>query len=311
MDINISVVIPVYNGEEFIEETITSVINQTVLPHEIIVVDDGSTDRSAEIAAQFGDRVTLIKQENQGRVISRKTGIEFASGNWVALLDADDLWVANKLEDQVEVLKTLPEDIVILHSEFGVIGKKESDQTRRYSFDIPKQFGLQFLFHNNAFATSTILLRKDVLDQVCPSWDLGRYRAQDYGLFLLMMAYGDAYFIDKVHSFYRIHETNHHNEHDFNLGVLKSRENVVKYVRENNLLSRLPDDWRFVFSESYFSVAWGYYQMKKYKEARPYFWDAYRFNRKNMKVLVYGVLLAFPARAVDFFRKILVRNSWV
>ncbi|HID45618.1 MAG TPA: glycosyltransferase family 2 protein [Chromatiaceae bacterium] len=98
----ISVVIPNYNYALYIGEALNSVLAQSVQPYEIIVVDDGSTDNSVQIVRSYGDKVRLIEQENQHVSAARNAGIKAAKGNWIALLDSDDLWHPRKLEFQIK-----------------------------------------------------------------------------------------------------------------------------------------------------------------------------------------------------------------
>jgi glycosyltransferase involved in cell wall biosynthesis len=100
----ISVVIPCYNGARFIRETLESVRAQTRPVLEVIVVDDGSTDDSAAIAESFGPLVRVIRQPNQGESVARNRGIDEAKGDWIAFLDADDLWLPEKNEKQLTSL---------------------------------------------------------------------------------------------------------------------------------------------------------------------------------------------------------------
>ena len=100
--IRISAVIPAYNCEKYIGRAIQSVLSQTRPVDEIIVVDDGSTDTTAEIVRSFGDKVKLIQQENAGECAARNTGIKAASCQWVAFLDADDEWLPEKIERSEE-----------------------------------------------------------------------------------------------------------------------------------------------------------------------------------------------------------------
>lgn len=100
----VSVVIPVYNGEKYLGEAIRSVIEQTLRPNEVIVVDDGSTDNSAQIAESFVPHVKLIKKGNNGAASARNAGIMKSKGFYLAFLDADDLWLPNKLEIQMDFL---------------------------------------------------------------------------------------------------------------------------------------------------------------------------------------------------------------
>ena len=109
----VSVIIPVYNGAGFLAQTITHVLQQNYHPLEIIIVDDGSTDETAEIAAQFSDKIRYFYQENKGPASARNLGIKQAQGNIIAFLDVDDLWSENKLKFQLNYLVNHPEvDIV-------------------------------------------------------------------------------------------------------------------------------------------------------------------------------------------------------
>lgn len=104
----ISVVIPSYNYGEYLGEAIESVLAQTYQPIEIVVVDDGSTDRTAEVAKSFPS-VIYVYQANQGNSVARNTGLEYCSGAYVSLLDADDIWPAKKCQIQIDYLREHPE----------------------------------------------------------------------------------------------------------------------------------------------------------------------------------------------------------
>ena len=97
----ISVVIPVYNGEKYLSEAVESVLNQHFPPFEIIVVDDGSTDGTEAVCKTFSDKIIYLKQENQGAAAARNLGVNKATGTYLAFLDADDIWSANRLRDGI------------------------------------------------------------------------------------------------------------------------------------------------------------------------------------------------------------------
>ena len=99
----VSVIIPNYNYGRFLGEAIQSALDQTVSPHEVIVVDDGSTDQSVEVAQAFGDRVKILIQENAGVGAARNRGVKEATGEIVAFLDSDDRWYPEKLEKQLQL----------------------------------------------------------------------------------------------------------------------------------------------------------------------------------------------------------------
>lgn len=107
-----SVVIPCYNAAAFVAETIRSALSQTLAPLEVIVVDDGSTDDSAAVAAACGPLVKVIRQANAGAAGARNAGVRAARGDWVAFLDADDLWLPERLEKLARVAADVPPDVV-------------------------------------------------------------------------------------------------------------------------------------------------------------------------------------------------------
>ena len=125
-ELSVSVVIPVYNGAIYLGEAIDSIIQQTYLPSEIVVVDDGSTDGSGDLIQQIAFNVPIqiryVYQTNQGVGVARNKGVNIASGSWVAFLDQDDIWLPTKLARQVEVIERQPEaEIVIVKQRFFMI----------------------------------------------------------------------------------------------------------------------------------------------------------------------------------------------
>lgn len=106
---DISVIVPVYNGAPFVAQAIDSIVAQSCPPGEIIVVDDGSTDNTADIVQRFGDRVRYVYQDNAGSSVARNRGVALSRGDFLAFLDADDLWPPCKLEQQLAILRDEPQ----------------------------------------------------------------------------------------------------------------------------------------------------------------------------------------------------------
>lgn len=122
----VSIVIAAYNAERWIEETLERVLAQTYQDFEIVVADDDSTDRTADIVEQYSSPVRLVRrEENGGSAAARNTGIRAARGRYVAFLDADDLWLPEKLQRQMQILEAHPEvdwcytDALIIDAESG------------------------------------------------------------------------------------------------------------------------------------------------------------------------------------------------
>lgn len=112
----VSVIIPAYNRELYLGEAIRSALEQTRPPDEIIVVDDGSTDGTAEVARSFGGMVRCLSQKNEGAASARNHGVRASRGELLAFLDSDDHWVPQKLDWQLKFLESYPEtDLVFGH----------------------------------------------------------------------------------------------------------------------------------------------------------------------------------------------------
>jgi glycosyltransferase involved in cell wall biosynthesis len=110
----VSVIIPVYNGEQYLAEAVGSAQSQTYLPVEIIVIDDGSTDATVQVAKQFSSSIRYYYQSNSGAAAARNQGIRIAKGDYFAFLDADDLWPEDKLQVQISRFVKNPELEVVL-----------------------------------------------------------------------------------------------------------------------------------------------------------------------------------------------------
>jgi glycosyltransferase involved in cell wall biosynthesis len=112
----ISVIIPTYNAVERLKRTIQSVLDQTHAAHEVIVVDDGSTDQTPEIERLFGGDIRYVRTQNGGQQRARNLGAEMATGNWLALLDHDDLWEPSYLAEVDALVRAHPVDLTLCNS---------------------------------------------------------------------------------------------------------------------------------------------------------------------------------------------------
>lgn len=121
-----SVVIPAYNAARHLAETLDSVLGQTLPPHEILVIDDGSTDDTPAVVAKFAGRVAHVRQENCGVSAARNNGLARATGNWVAFLDADDLWEPRFLEAASAVCLSAPRPELVF-TDFRTFGGASED----------------------------------------------------------------------------------------------------------------------------------------------------------------------------------------
>jgi glycosyltransferase involved in cell wall biosynthesis len=167
----ISCIVPVFNGELYIREALDSILAQTHRRLEIIVADDGSTDQTAEIVATFKETVVYLKQNHERPAAARNLGISAATGDFVAFLDADDLWHPEKLERQLARFRARPElDYCVTHAQNFWIpemnAEAEKYQRHRISRPLP------------AYVTGTLMARRALFNTV--------------GLFNSALAHGDS-----------------------------------------------------------------------------------------------------------------------
>lgn len=125
----VSVVIPTYNRAEILGRSISSVLDQSYRPIEVIIVDDGSTDHTDEVLASFGDRIRSVRQKNAGPSAARNAGVAMASGEIIAFLDSDDTWEEEKLERQVRLLEQGGKDVVCCVCNAALITAEGETQT--------------------------------------------------------------------------------------------------------------------------------------------------------------------------------------
>jgi glycosyltransferase involved in cell wall biosynthesis len=155
----ISCIVPVFNGELYLAEALESILNQTYRPIEIIVVDDGSTDETPVVTKQYGDWIRSFWQENAGPAAARNKGLSEARADFVAFLDADDLWHPEKLERQFARFCARAElDLCFTHVQNFWVPELEKEETqyRNHRFAEPLP----------GYTTQALLARRVVFDRV-------------------------------------------------------------------------------------------------------------------------------------------------
>jgi glycosyltransferase involved in cell wall biosynthesis len=167
MSVTLSIIIPAFNVEDYVTESIESVLAQSFKDLEVIVIDDGSTDQTREVLNQFSDnpRVKVIAQQNRGPSGSRNSGIRIAQGKYIGFLDADDRWAANKAQRHFEEMESHPE-IDLTFSWWRIIDEKGRDTGRRGQ---PSKLMLKLedlILENSTGTGSTLFARKEAIDAI-------------------------------------------------------------------------------------------------------------------------------------------------
>jgi glycosyltransferase involved in cell wall biosynthesis len=186
---NVSVVIPTYNCAAFLPAAIESVLAQTYKDFEILVVDDGSTDATSEVIAPYLDRVQFIRQENKGVPAARNVGIRASRGEFIAWLDADDVWLPDKLE--LQMLSFADPEVMMAYSDFSV---KYSDGQTLLSYLAQQPLACEGYIVDNYVQSrflfpSTMVLRRDSMER-CGFFDEEMLVCEDLELFARISLHG-------------------------------------------------------------------------------------------------------------------------
>jgi glycosyltransferase involved in cell wall biosynthesis len=205
----VSVVIPTYNRGELLCETIDSVLAQTYHDFEIIVVDDGSTDNTAQLLSRYQDDVRLVYRahKNCGVAATRNHGIRLARGEFLAFLDSDDRWLPQKLERQVQFADAHPEYGLIATeiSSFNKRGVVEA-QNKAATYRIKNGHVVEQLLFGNWIQTSTVLARRECVQAVGGfDEEVGQF-GEDWLTWMRIASRSAIYFLPEPLVEYRIHE---------------------------------------------------------------------------------------------------------
>lgn len=183
--VNVSVIMPAYNAERYIRESIESVLAQTYSDWELIIVDDCSHDGTQDIVKQFSsedERVRVLRNDtNQGVARSRNRGVAEAAGEWIAFLDSDDLWDAQKLEKQLKLIEMHPDAALTYTSSAFMTATGE-----RYSYILHAEpfFTYKNLLHRNLLSCSSVMVKRGLmLKYPFPNGEMH----EDYAVWLQML----------------------------------------------------------------------------------------------------------------------------
>lgn len=197
----VSVIIPTYNSEKYIEETLNSVLNQTYKDFEIIIIDDCSKDNTWKIIKEYEKKynnIVCLKQEiNKGVAEARNRGIDSAKGRYIAFLDSDDLWYKEKLEKQLNFMKE--KKAFFSYTAIEMIDEK--GKILKGKREVKEEIDYNFLLRNTMIATSSVIIDKLQYGEFQMPL---RRSGQDYATWLQLLKKGKAYGVNEVYVSYRV-----------------------------------------------------------------------------------------------------------
>jgi glycosyltransferase involved in cell wall biosynthesis len=253
----VSAIIPAYNYAEYLSKAIDSVLSQTFVDYEVIVVDDGSTDNTAGIVAKYGERVRYIYQKNAGLSTARNTGIEAARGEYVAFLDADDAWLPDYLEKTVAKIGQLSPDFAIVASRNSFIDPQGTPlKLKRLAPEIDMEVLCHDIVFRSCFFPSAVVARRKALE-ACGGFNSALRSSEDRDMWIRIAARYRVFLQRERLVLIRRHSSNMSRNAD------RMKLNIAKVLRsayQNRLVPR--GDilfWMRTLSFYYFQTGWMHY----------------------------------------------------
>lgn len=278
----VSIIIPAYNSREFLPATLESCLAQTYSPCEIIVVDDGSTDGTADMLRdRYGAHVRVLRQDNAGAGAARNRGIRAARGEFIQFCDSDDLLLPQKVEHCMAIFAWQPE-VVLVYTGYDQVAEDGRTPIPTSHPLLPSgDIFCDLLSSNNFIGTLTVMVRRQaVLDvggfnenrQVAP--------AEDWDLWLRLTAQYPATFCPDILALYRQRDEALHKNP---LAMARARLEVISLARDYPERSRCLDDAAFdrLVAGRYHVFAAALWQMGRRREARRAFQQAVRLDPQN------------------------------
>jgi teichuronic acid biosynthesis glycosyltransferase TuaG len=309
----VSVIMPAYNAEQYVAEAIKSVLDQTYPNWELIVVDDGSTDGTARVVNEFANadrRVKYVFQENSQVGKARNTGLRNSAGPLVAFLDADDLWLKDKLELQVNTI--LNENVDLVFTECFVFeGDNVTDESTTFATPTGTFHGpnlLNALFLRNRLAILSVLVRREALTKVGFFEEGAKYqRCEDYDLWLKLARQGMVFHgMEKTLVRYRLHASAATRDKS---RVLKPMIEVVRRYLDDVTVSG--DEKRRRVRDLYRDLISALVEEGKLEEARTYMKELAAWDGNGLVTSVQRMLIAVWPRRYNFLSKEwLYRTEW-
>lgn len=277
----VSIIIPTYNNAHYLPDAVDSAMAQTYTDYEIIIIDDGSTDDTKQVVVPYlekvGSRLKYIYQKNKGLAAARNTAINHAAGEYIALLDADDKWCKDRLEETVQAIER-DEKIGVVHANImrfsdgeGNLGVPDRSM-EKLSGSILKEI---FLRKTN-IACPTVLFRKKCCDEVGGfDENLARLGCEDRELWLRIAEKYEFFYIDKVLARYRINPASMSRNKE---KMMKARLYVVDKVCAKKKYGNLK---REALGRIYKDLGDEYLGERSFKDAKRAYGQALRYQPSN------------------------------
>ncbi|CUU05427.1 MAG: glycosyltransferase [Fimbriimonadales bacterium] len=296
----VSVLIPSYNHAHYLPLALQSVFEQTYTDYEIVVVDDGSTDGSVALLESYGERIRLFTQQNRGTYATLNRLIAESRGQYLAILNSDDLWLPQKLEKQVAMLEANPR-MGLVHT-YGYFiddaGNRLPQNPLGYPWPRTTCLNpIEDLVRYNRIVPSSAMIRRECFEK------LGGFREDLYGLgdwemWLRIALHYEIGFIDEPLTLYRVHATNACHRHDkMRMDEIKVRSEAI-HAREALFWQRAnsPRAMRLALAHSYACLGTNYALFEDRRNARRAYLKSLQLYPLRFKSLLRLALTFLPIK---------------
>ncbi|MEO0836014.1 MAG: glycosyltransferase family A protein [Cyanobacteria bacterium J06642_3] len=295
--VKVSVIIPAYNGDRYLGAAIDSILEQTFTDYEIIVVDDGSTDNTPQIAQQYGAAVRYLSQTNQGVAASRNLGLSTAKGEYITFLDQDDIFLPHKLASQVDLLDQDP-NLGMVNSGWQITNQQGELQAAVEPWQqIPELTTANLIIWKPVFL-GAMLFRQSWLQQTA-GFDTTLSQTPDVDLVMNLAKLGcPAAWVEQTTVQYRQHETNASKN-----TLLQAEELNQITARFFNQANLTPEIKALESQSRYQSLVWGawrLYQTGYLTEMTNYLYQSLAFSQKYPTEIILSWIESFKNYCAEY-----------
>ena len=304
--VKISAIVPAYNGDRYLAQAIDSILQQTYRDYEIIVVDDGSTDNTAKVAQQYGDRLRYLRQRNQGVAASRNLGLAAALGEYIAFLDQDDVLLPDKFAQQVELLDR-DRDLGIVNSGWQICQHDEQNQGSSVTLaavqpwqQIPELNAANLIIWKPVFL-GAMLFRRVWLERA-GGFNTTLEQTPDVDLVMRLAKMGcPAAWVEQITVKYRQHEGNA--SRNSLLQAQELNQITANFFAQSGLTPELKTLEARSRYESLIWSAWRLHETGYLKEMRNYLQKSQAFSRKYPTEILLSWIEAFKTYSAEYGKR--------
>ena len=330
----ISIILPTYNREKYLEKAIKSVLCQTYKNYDLIIIDDGSTDNTDKVIKRYinNPKIIFIKQSNKGAAAARNAGIKICSGDYIAFIDSDDIWKKRKLEYQLKIFDMLP-DIGLVCSDFSsfVNNRFEKSHLKSY-FSMFDDYNLDFndifsfkkniifekerkkinifygdiyekLLFGNFIPTSTCLIKKEILNKVGLFNE--KYKTlEDYDLWLKVTKNSKIAFVEyptMIYYYNKIQLSGHKFKETLFLNLIDIFTNNLSLCNKKFIIKN-KQKIKKCYSIYYTNLAYYYFAKNNLIKSKYYYTKGIKKNPYNIKAYLYLIFTLFPKKTTIMIR---------